>query len=87
MGARRSDVLRMIFREGGLLVGVGLAIGTALGLGAAHAARSLLFGLQATDPVTISGALILLALIGLAASFLPARRASKLDPAVVLRNE
>jgi ABC-type antimicrobial peptide transport system permease subunit len=47
----------------------------------------LLFGLQATDPVTIGGALILLAVIGLAASFLPARRASKLDPAVVLRNE
>ena len=87
MGARRGDVLRMIIREGGLLVGIGLVIGTALGLGAAHAARSLLFGLQATDPVTIGGALILLAAIGLAASFLPARRASKLDPAVVLRNE
>jgi putative ABC transport system permease protein len=87
MGARRADVLRMIVREGGLLVGIGLAIGTGLGLGAAHAARSLLFGLQPTDPATIGGAVILLGVIGLAASFLPARRASKLDPAVVLRNE
>jgi ABC-type antimicrobial peptide transport system permease subunit len=87
MGARRTDVLRMIVREGGVLVGVGLAIGAALGLGASHAAQSLLFGLQPNDPATMIAALVLLAGIGLAASYWPARRASKLDPAAVLRNE
>jgi predicted permease len=87
MGARRADVLRMIIREAGILVGIGLAIGTVLGLGASHAAQSLLFGLQPSDPTTLGAALLLLAVIGLAASYWPARRASNLDPAVVLRNE
>jgi putative ABC transport system permease protein len=87
MGARRADVLTMIIREGGMLVGVGLAIGAALGLAASHAAQSLLFGLQPNDPATLIAALVLLAGIGLAASYWPARRASKLDPAAVLRNE
>jgi ABC-type antimicrobial peptide transport system permease subunit len=77
----------MIIREGGLLVGVGLLIGAVLGLGATRAAQSLLFGLQAHDPGTLLAALLLLALIGLAASYWPARRAANLDPAAVLRNE
>jgi putative ABC transport system permease protein len=87
MGARTTDVLGMIVREGGVLVGVGLAIGAALGLGASRAAESLLFGLHPNDPATMIAALVLLAGIGLAASYWPARRASKLDPAAVLRNE
>jgi predicted permease len=87
MGAHRFEVLRMVIVEAGVLVGVGLGIGVALGLGAANAGRSLLFGLQPTDPTTIACAVVLLASIGLAAAYVPARRASKLDPASVLRTE
>ena len=87
MGASRSGVLRLVIVEAVWLVGIGLVIGAALGLGAAKAARSLLFGLQPTDPVTIGAAIALLATIGFVASYLPARRASRVDPMNVLRQE
>jgi ABC-type antimicrobial peptide transport system permease subunit len=87
MGASRSSVLRMVIREAAWLLGAGLVIGTALGLGAAKAARTLLFGLEPTDPVTIGAAIALLASIGLLASYLPARRAARVDPMNVLRQE
>jgi hypothetical protein len=87
MGASRPAVLRMVIGEAAWLVGVGLALGTALGLGAARAAGGLLFGLRPTDPVTIGAAALLLGTIGFAASFLPARRASRVDPMNVLRQE
>ena len=87
MGASRPGVLRVVSVEAGWLVAIGLAIGAALGLGAAKAAQSLLFGLKATDPVTIAVAIALLASIGLIASYLPARRASRVDPMNVLRQE
>jgi putative ABC transport system permease protein len=87
MGASRSGVLRLVIGEAVWLIGAGLLIGTAMGLGAANAARSLLFGLQPSDPITIAGAVALLAAIGLIASYLPARRASRVDPMNVLRQE
>jgi putative ABC transport system permease protein len=87
MGASRMMVLRMVIVEAGWLVGVGLVIGTALGLGATNAARSMLFGLQPTDPLTIAIAIAVLASIGLIASYVPARRASRVDPMNVLRQE
>jgi predicted permease len=87
LGAGRGQVLRMVLREASLLIAIGLVIGSALGLGASHLAESLLFGLTANDAVTITAALTLLAVIGLGASYLPARRASRLDPVRVLRDE
>ncbi|MDO8679752.1 MAG: FtsX-like permease family protein, partial [Acidobacteriota bacterium] len=87
MGAKRSAVLSMVLREAGVLVTIGLIAGTALGLGLMRYARTLLFGLQPTDPVTVAAAVTLLAVIGLGASYLPARRASRLDPMRVLRDE
>jgi ABC-type antimicrobial peptide transport system permease subunit len=87
MGARRADVMRMVLREAGGLIAVGIFIGAAMGLGAARAARSLLFGLQPGDPLTMVSAIALLATIGLIASYLPARRASRVDPMNVLRQE
>ncbi len=86
-GARGADVLKMVIAEAGWMVGLGVVIGVALGLGAANAARTLLFGLQPTDPVTLAAATALLATIGFAASYLPARRAAKTDPMQVLRSE
>jgi putative ABC transport system permease protein len=87
MGARAGDVLKLVLAEAGWMVGIGVVIGVALGLGAARAARTLLFGLQPTDPVTVASAMALLVTIGLLASYLPARRASKLDPVTTLRQE
>jgi ABC-type antimicrobial peptide transport system permease subunit len=77
----------MVIAEAGWMVGIGVAIGVALGLGAAKAASTLLFGLQPTDPATLASAMALLVSIGLLASYLPARRASKLDPMTTLRQE
>lgn len=87
MGAARSEVLRMVIADSGKLIVIGLVIGAAMGLGAARAARTLLFGLQPTDPITIAAAVTMLALIGLLASYIPARRASLVDPMSVLRQE
>jgi len=87
MGASRTSVLRMVIREAVWLLGAGLIIGTTLGLGAAKAARTLLFGLEPWDPATIAAAIALLAAIGLVASYLPARRAARVDPMNVLRQE
>jgi len=87
MGARRTDVLHLVLRDAALLVAIGLGVGTALGLGLTRFARTLLFGLQPTDPITVGAALALLAAIGLVASYLPARRASRTDPMQVLRQE
>src|SRR5688572_4297916 len=87
MGARSVDVLKMVIGEAGWMVVMGVALGVGLGLGAAKAARTLLFGLQPGDPVTLSAAIALLASIGLIASYLPARRASKLDPMTTLRSD
>ena len=87
MGARSVDVLTMVITEAGWMVGIGVVIGVALGLGAAKSASTLLFGLQPTDPATLASATALLAAIGFIASYLPARRASKLDPMKTLRQE
>jgi ABC-type antimicrobial peptide transport system permease subunit len=62
-------------------------IGAALSIAAAQAARSLLYGLNPTDATTVASAVAVLALIGLIASYLPARRASRVDPMNVLRQE
>ena len=87
MGARSVDVLKMVIAEAGWMVGAGVVIGVALGLGAAKSASALLFGLRPTDPATLASATALLAAIGLIASYVPARRASKLDPMKTLRQE
>jgi putative ABC transport system permease protein len=73
--------------EVAVLIAIGAVVGVALTLAGSKAASALLFGVKARDPVTIALAVALLAAIGLAASFVPARRASRLDPMVALRNE
>ena len=87
LGAERGQVVAMVMREAGRLLLIGIVTGAALSLVAGRAARSLLFGLKPYDPLTLFAAALLLATIAAAASFVPARRASKLDPMAALRDE
>jgi len=87
IGAERADVLKLILNEATLLTVTGLVIGAGLALGAAQAAKSLLYGLKPRDPITLVAAVVVLSAVAAFASFLPAYRASKLDPLIALRYE
>jgi len=87
LGATRGQVISMAMREAGRLLLIGLAVGAFLSLAAARSAQSLLFGLKAHDPLTLLSSILLLAVIAALASFIPARRAAKVDPMVALRYE
>jgi putative ABC transport system permease protein len=87
LGADRWKVLGLVLGEAGKLVAIGLVIGIALAVAAAQAAASMLYGLKPHDPLTILLAVLLLALVAVPASFLPARRASRLEPMIALREE
>ena len=87
MGARRADILRLVLGQGARLVLAGLGLGLAGGLGLGQLIASTLVGVSPRDPLTFTVVPLLLALIGLVATVLPARRAAGVDPAVVLRGE
>ncbi|HWY70966.1 MAG TPA: ABC transporter permease [Terriglobales bacterium] len=87
LGAQRSDVLELVLREGMLLVLIGLGIGIPLSLAGGRILHSFLFGLKATDPVSLAIVIVLLGAVGAVAGFIPARRATKVDPIVALRYE
>ena len=87
MGAREKDVLRLVLGEGLLVIAVGLALGLLLAAAATRVIASLLYGVEATDPLTFAGVPLLLGFVALVASYIPARRATKVDPLVALRYE
>jgi ABC-type antimicrobial peptide transport system permease subunit len=87
LGAERGTVYRLVLREAGRLVVMGVAIGMAASVGTAMLMRKLLFGVQAWDATTLTAVAVLLAGFSLLASFLPARRAASVNPADALRAE
>jgi putative ABC transport system permease protein len=87
LGAQPSDVFRGVIGEGLRFVLVGVGIGLAAGLILTRLLQSFLYGISASDPLTFSAVAILLLLVALAASFFPARRATRVDPIVALRYE
>jgi putative ABC transport system permease protein len=87
LGASPADLTRLVLRQASLIALVGLALGTAATLILARALSSLLFGVPPWDPLALASAAALLALATLAASYLPARRAARVDPVSILASE
>jgi ABC-type antimicrobial peptide transport system permease subunit len=87
LGAQRSGILWLILRESLLLVVIGAAIGVPLVFAAGRWISSLLFGLQPADPLALLFAMALMFAVAVAASYIPARRATRVDPMVALRQE
>jgi putative ABC transport system permease protein len=87
LGARTGDVIRLVTRQGLLLALCGAAVGLAGAFGLARLMSSLLYGVQPDDPLTLTGVLLVLVAVALIATYLPARRATKVDPMVALRYE
>ncbi len=87
LGARPLDILRMILSDGANMTMVGIVIGVLAALGLTRLMSNMLFGVKPTDPVTFAGVAVLLGAIAFLACYLPARRATKVDPMVALRYE
>jgi putative ABC transport system permease protein len=87
LGATRGRIIALVLREAALLLGIGLVLGTALAAWAGEAAAALLYGVTPRDPLTLGGAIALLALVALFASYGPAWRASRMEPLTALRDE
>jgi predicted permease len=85
LGAGRGDVLRLVLSDGMTLVLAGIVVGTGLSLLVTRALASLLFGTSTADPASFAGASLLLAAVAFVGSYLPARRASRFDPLIALR--
>ncbi len=87
LGADRRDVRRMVLRHGVILAGIGIVVGLVAAVGLTRFMSSLLYGVEATDPMTFAAVAVMLTAVALVASYFPAVRASRTDPLVALRFE
>jgi ABC-type antimicrobial peptide transport system permease subunit len=87
LGASAADILRLVLGQGLLLAGAGLAVGFAGSLALTRLLASMLFHVKPTDPATFAAVALLLALVALVAAFVPARRATRVDPLTSMRSE
>jgi ABC-type antimicrobial peptide transport system permease subunit len=87
LGAQHGDVLRLVLGQGSRLIFFGVALGVMAGLLLTRLMSGLLFGISPTDPTTFAGVALLLAAVALLACYMPARRATRVDPLIALRYE
>jgi hypothetical protein len=87
LGARHTHVLRLVMSHGGKLTAAGLVLGVGGALALTRFMKSLLFGVTTKDPATFAGVVVMLAVVALAACYIPARRAMRVEPMVALRDE
>ncbi len=87
LGAQAHDVLKLVVKQGMTLTLTGVLIGLVTAIGLARLIKNLLFGVSATDPLTFISIAMLLMLVALTACWIPARRATKVDPLAALKHE
>jgi putative ABC transport system permease protein len=87
LGARAVDVFRIVLRQGFGLIACGVVLGLAVSLAVTRLLASFLYGIRATDPITFAAIPIILAIVAGIACYIPARRATKVDPLIALKYE
>jgi ABC-type antimicrobial peptide transport system permease subunit len=87
LGAERANVFAMVLSRGARLAGAGIAIGLIVALGVTRTMASFLYGVRPADPLTFGSVSLLLGLVALVACYLPARRATRVDPVIALRHD
>jgi putative ABC transport system permease protein len=87
VGARRGDIMSLVLGQGFRLIGMGLILGMGMAVALARVLRTLLFRVEPNDPITLIGVTVMFATVGLLACWIPARRATRVDPMVALRYE
>ena len=86
LGAEKADIFRLLLGQGLRLTALGVALGLAASLAANQIMSSLVYGVTTTDPITFAGVALVLLVVALTAAYVPARRATKVDPLTALRN-